>query len=140
MSADTFTIKQVAATTGISTHTLRYYETLGLIHPIDRADNTHRRYSQEDINWIQFLLKLRATGMPLQAMQAFADLQRRGDDTLPERIAILKALEHDVESRIAELNDHLGVIRYKIDLYSGRVAGQQLACATEPDVLPTAAD
>lgn len=140
MSADTFTIKQVAAATGISTHTLRYYESLGLIHPIDRADNTHRRYTQDDVNWIQFLLKMRATGMSIQDMQAFAELQRRGDSTLPERVERLKALEHDVEQRIAELHDHLRVIRYKIDLYSGRVVKQASVGAPEPDALPTAAD
>lgn len=139
MSSDTFTIKQVAETTGISTHTLRYYETLGLIHPIDRAGNTHRRYTQEDINWIQFLLKLRATGMSIQDMQAFAELQRRGDSTLPERIEMLKVFERDVVGRIAEWNDHLSMIRYKIDLYSGRVSKQQ-ACAPDTEALPSAAD
>lgn len=130
MTIDMFTIRQVAAETGISVHTLRYYEQLGLIHPIDRADNTHRRYTRDDIGWIQFLLKLRATGMSLQNMQVYAQLQRQGDVTLPRRIAMLKTLQLEVEEHVRELNGHLDLIRYKIEYYSGVVAAQ-----TETEVL-----
>lgn len=122
MLNEAFTIKQVAETVGVSVHTLRYYEQLGLIHPIGRADNTHRRYSQDDIGWIQFLLKLRATGMSLHDMQTYARLQRQGDETLPERIEMLRTLEREVEGHIQELNGHLDLIRYKIAFYSERVA------------------
>src|SRR5690606_38983841 len=80
------TIQQVAEATQLSEHTLRYYERIGLIHPISRADNGHRRYSPDDIGWIDFLTKLRAAGMTIQQMQAYAELQRRGDETLPERV------------------------------------------------------
>ncbi len=130
MTTDMFTIRQVAAETGISVHTLRYYEQLGLIHPIDRADNTHRRYTRDDIGWIQFLLKLRATGMSLQNMQVYAQLQRQGDVTLPQRIAMLKTLQLEVEEHVRELNGHLDLIRYKIEYYSGVVEAQ-----TETEVL-----
>ncbi len=120
------TISQVADATGLSGHTLRYYERVGLIHPIDRADNTHRRYSRDDIGWIEFLMKLRATGMSIGDMQTYAELQRGGDATLPERVEMLKALRHDVETHIAELNAHLGLIRYKIEFYGGIIAEQGL--------------
>lgn len=116
------TIQQVAEATGLSVHTLRYYERVGLIHAIERADNRHRRYSQDDIGWIKFLMKLRATGMSIQDMQTYAQFQRRGDATLPERVTMLKTLEGDVQQRIAELEDHLKLIRYKIDVYGARVA------------------
>jgi DNA-binding transcriptional MerR regulator len=112
------TIRQAAEITGLSVHTLRYYEQIGLIHPIDRADNTHRRYSQEDIDWIEFLKKLRATGMSIQDMQIYAELQRQGDVTLPERVEMLKTLQQDVEAHLQELNEHLDLIRYKIAYYS----------------------
>jgi len=127
MSTESLTIKQAAEATGLSVHTLRYYEGLGLIHPIDRAGNTHRRYTREDIGWIQFLLKLgwiqfllklRATGMSIQDMQTYAELQRQGDETLQQRVAMLKAPEREVEAHIAELSGHLDLIRYKIALYS----------------------
>ncbi|MBZ0308201.1 MAG: MerR family transcriptional regulator [Anaerolineae bacterium] len=113
-----FTIQQTAEVTGLSVHTLRYYENIGLIHPINRADNTHRRYSQEDIDWIRFLKKLRATGMSIQDMQTYAELQRQGDVTLPERVEMLKNLQQKLESHIDELNEHLNLIRYKITFYT----------------------
>jgi DNA-binding transcriptional MerR regulator len=116
------TIQQVAQATGLSVYTLRYYERIGLIHPIGRAGNTHRRYSTDDIGWIDFLTKLRSTGMSIQEMQTYAELQRQGDDTLPERLEMLKALRRKVEAHIDELNDHLKIIRGKIDYYGEIVA------------------
>ncbi|NWF69012.1 MAG: MerR family transcriptional regulator [Chloroflexi bacterium] len=121
---DRLTIQQVADTTGLSVHTLRYYERIGLIHPIGRAENTHRRYSLEDIGWINFLNKLRATGMSIQEMQVYAGLQRLGDETLPERLEMLKRLRHTVEERIAELQENLKIVNYKIDLYQKIVSEQ----------------
>lgn len=59
------TIQQVAAATGLTEHTLRYYERIGLIHPIVRAGSGHRRYCERDIWWIEFLMKLRNTGMSI---------------------------------------------------------------------------
>ncbi len=114
---DVYTIQQVAEATGLSVHTLRYYERIGLIHSIGRAENSHRRYSDDDIGWINFLNKLRATGMSIQEMQRYAELQRLGDETLPERLEILKALRQRVETHIDELYEHLKIIRYKIDNY-----------------------
>jgi DNA-binding transcriptional MerR regulator len=111
------TIQQVAQATGLSVHTLRYYERVGLIHSIDRAQNTHRRYTKDDIGWIEFLMKLRATGMSIQKMQRYAELQRQGDATLRERVAMLKDLRCHVEAQIQHLNEHLGIIHYKIDFY-----------------------
>jgi DNA-binding transcriptional MerR regulator len=111
------TIQEAAQATGLSEHTLRYYERVGLIHPIDRGQNTHRRYSQDDVGWINFLTKLRATGMSIRDMQRYAELQRRGDETLAERVEMLKALRDKVEAHMDELNEHLKLIYYKIELY-----------------------
>src|SRR5262245_41906759 len=111
------TIQQVAEATALSVHTLRYYERIGLIHPIGRASNTHRRYTQDYVGWIDFLMKLRATGMSIQQMQAYAELQRQGDDSLPERLEMLKALRNKVEAHMRELHDNLNLICYKIEYY-----------------------
>jgi DNA-binding transcriptional MerR regulator len=75
---DKLTIQQVADATGLSVYTLRYYERIGLIHLIDRAENRHRRYSIYDLDWIEFLTKLRTTGMSIQQMLSYAELQRHG--------------------------------------------------------------
>lgn len=117
------TIQQVALATGLSVYTLRYYERVGLIHPIGRAENSHRRYTTDDIGWINFLNKLRATGMSIQGMQAYAELQRQGDDTLPERVEMLKELRRKVEMHMEELREHMGVLNYKIDAYERVIAG-----------------
>jgi DNA-binding transcriptional MerR regulator len=111
------TIQQVSEATGLSAHTLRYYERIGLIHPIEREKNTHRRYTLDDVGWVDFLNKLRATGMSIQQMTAYAALQRMGDMTLPQRVAMLKAHRDAVEEELAALRKHLDVIRWKVEIY-----------------------
>jgi DNA-binding transcriptional MerR regulator len=120
------TIQEVSRATGLSAHTLRYYERIGLIHPITREENTRRCYTADDIGWIDFLLKLRATGMSIKEMQHYAELQRQGDATLPVRLEMLKSLRDKVESHIEEMNEHLKLIYYKIDYYEKIVEEQML--------------
>lgn len=122
MNENTLTIQQVAEATGLSEYTLRYYERIGLIHSINRAENGHRRYSPDDVGWIDFLNKLRATGMSIQQMQQYAELQRDGDCTLPERLEMLKAHRAQVEAQLDILYEHLKVIRYKIEYYQAIVS------------------
>lgn len=118
MTDDALTIQQVAAATGLSGHTLRYYERIGLIAPVQRAENGHRRYSAGDVGWIDFLMRLRATGMPISQMQQYAELQRQGEHTLAARLDLLKQHRDAVLEQIAGLEDNLSVIEYKIDYYS----------------------
>lgn len=120
------TIQEVSKATGLSAHTLRYYERIGLIHPIDREENSRRLYTEDDIGWIDFLLKLRATGMSIKEMQRYAELQRQGDATLPERVEMLKSLRNKVEARMSELNEHLKLICYKIEIYGQMVTEKEL--------------
>jgi len=126
MPKDKLTIRDVTRATGLSAHTLRYYERIGLIHPIEREENTRRCYSADDLGWIDFLLKLRATGMSIRDMQKYAELQRRGDATLPERVEMLKSLRDKVEARMNELNEHLKLIHYKIEIYQNIVNEKEL--------------
>ncbi len=124
---DQLTIQQAAEVIGLSVHTLRYYERIGLIHSINRAANTHRRYTRDDVGWLDFLNKLRATGMSIRQMQAYAQLQRQGDDTLPERLEMLKTHGREVEAHMDVLREYLKVIHYKIDLYEGVLAEAETA-------------
>ncbi len=123
---DRLTIQEVAQATGLSAHTLRYYERIGLIHPIDREQNSHRRYTTDDVGWIDFLTKLRAIGMSIKDMQRYAALQRRGDETLAERVEMLMSLRDKVEAHMDELNEHLKLIYYKIELYSKMAAEKEM--------------
>ena len=120
------TIQEVTQATGLSAHTLRYYERIGLIHPIERQENTRRSYTSDDVGWINFLLKLRAIGMSIRDMQRYAELQRQGDETLPERLEMLKSLRDQVEAHIDELNEHLKLIHYKIEIYGQMVRENEL--------------
>lgn len=120
------TIQEAARATGLTPHTLRYYERVGLIHPIDREENTRRRYSRDDIGWIDFITKLRATGMSIKEMQKYAALQRQGDETLPQRVEMLRELRDQVEERIGELKEHLKLVYYKIDIYEKIVSEREL--------------
>jgi len=120
------TIQEAAEATGLTPHTLRYYERIGLIHPINREENTRRCYTANDVGWIEFLLKLRATGMSIKDMQRYAQLQRQGDDTLPERVEMLMSLRDKVEAHIDEMNEHLKLIHHKIDYYSQVVEEKEL--------------
>lgn len=123
---DKLTIQEVAQATGLTPHTLRYYERIGLIHPINREENTRRCYTADDVGWIDFLLKLRATGMSIKDMQRYAELQRQGDVTLPERVEMLKALRDEVEAHIEDLDEHLKLVYYKIDYYQKVIEDQVL--------------
>jgi DNA-binding transcriptional MerR regulator len=117
----THTINEVAGFTGVSIDTLRYYERIGLIHRVERLSNTHRRYTQSDILWIQFLLKLRSTGMSIQQMLLYARLQRIGDSTLGERIALLKGHHEQIETSIQHMQECLAILDYKITLYESKL-------------------
>lgn len=121
----TLTIQQVAQQTGLSVHTLRYYERNGLLEPVDRASSGHRRYSEEDIARIEFLTCLRATGMPIRQMQEFARLFRERPDAIGDRRVILEAHERELQAHIQELQRDLEVIQWKIVYYKGLEAQQQ---------------
>src|SRR5205814_7585901 len=108
------TIQQVALQTGLSIDTLRYYERIGLLEPIGRAQNGHRRYTQHDLAWIDLLLRLRETSMPRAQMVHFAQLRRQGSATLTERRLMLEQHQHSLEQRIQELERHMALLHQKI--------------------------
>ncbi len=111
------TIQQVSERTGLSVYTLRYYERNGLLEPINRAANGHRRYSPTDIKRIEFLTKLRMTGMPIRQMQQYALSLRQNPDAFNERREILETHEREVRQRIREFNQNLEMIQWKIQNY-----------------------
>jgi DNA-binding transcriptional MerR regulator len=116
------TISDAARAAGVSAHTLRYYERAGLLDPIERGESGHRRYRDEDLVRIEFLTKLRATGMPIRAIRAYADLVRRGEDTNEKRLAMLEAHRDAVRARLDETQHNLDLIEKKIDHYRERLA------------------
>lgn len=108
------TIEQTAIETGLTSDTLRYYERIGLITGIERASNGHRRYTADDIVWINFLKQLRATGMPIARMKHFAQLRREGDSTRPQRRQILEQHRQNLREQVQMIEDFITVIDGKI--------------------------
>ena len=70
----TYKISEVAAMTGLSIPTLRYYETLGLLKPV-RQENNYRLFTDKELNWIEFIKRAKATGMPLAKIMTYAKLR-----------------------------------------------------------------
>ncbi|MFD7557988.1 MULTISPECIES: MerR family transcriptional regulator [unclassified Streptomyces] len=115
-----YTISEVEARTGLTQHTLRWYERIGLMPHVDRSHSGQRRFSDQDLNWLSFVGKLRATGMSVADMVRYAELVREGDHTFDERRALLERTRSEVRARLTELTDALAVLDYKIGIYSGK--------------------
>ncbi|AGK49133.1 MULTISPECIES: MerR family transcriptional regulator [Burkholderia] len=128
------TIGQVAALVGVSTHTLRYYEQAGLLRSISRTPAGHRLYAPADLDWLRFVMRLKATGMPIAGMQAFAELRAQGDATFGERRALLAAHRDAVRAQIDALQTNLDAIVDKIAYYerAERDAIRQTGQTTQP--------
>jgi DNA-binding transcriptional MerR regulator len=116
------TISDAARVTGVSAHTLRYYERAGLmLDRVGRASSSHRRYSDDDIRWVVLLTKLRSTGMPIRRVREYAELVRAGDGNEAERLALLEAHRAAVLEQLEAMRANLEAIDFKIDLYRGRL-------------------
>lgn len=113
-----YTISEVAARTGLTAHTLRWYERIGLMPYANRSHTGQRRFTNRDLDWLGLVGKLRLTGMPVAVMVRYAELVRAGAGTVAERQELLEATRRDVAARIAELQDSLSVLNYKIDSYA----------------------
>ena len=114
------TIAEAAEQTGLTAHTLRYYERDGLMRtPVHRSASGHRAYDEADLAWISLISKLRATGMPIRDVKQYASLVRAGSGNEAERLALLRAHRERVLRQLEEVRSHLGAIDYKIDLYEG---------------------
>src|SRR5437764_15236136 len=108
------TIQKVAQQTGLSIDTLRYYERIGLLEPVGRAQNGHRRYPQRDLAWIDLLIRLRDTGMPRAQMVREAYLRRQGSSTLAERRLMLEQHQRSLQQHMQELEQHMAALQQKI--------------------------
>ncbi|MEU3484716.1 MerR family transcriptional regulator [Streptomyces massasporeus] len=122
---DHYTISEVVAFTGLTAHTLRWYERIGLMPHIDRSHTGQRRYTNRDLDWLDLVGKLRLTGMPVADMVRYAELVREGDHTYGERFELLQTTREDVLARIDELRGTLAVLDRKISFYAD--AGRALA-------------
>ena len=127
----------------MTAHTLRYYERVGLIQPVGRARNGHRRYSEADEAWLNFLHCMRATNMSIRDMQRYAQLREQGDATSLERRKLLEDHQAAIAGKIAELEKAHALLTHKIANYKMieeriRISGPRAAEEETEDELVTA--
>jgi DNA-binding transcriptional MerR regulator len=112
-----FTIRNMAERCGMTAHTLRYYERVGLIQPVGRARNGHRRYTEADAAWLNFLHCMRATNMPIREMQRYAALREMGDETSEQRRKLLEDHRATITAQIEALQKAHALLTHKIANY-----------------------
>jgi DNA-binding transcriptional MerR regulator len=110
-------IGNLSKKSGLSAHTLRYYERIGLMPYADRDRSGQRDYDDSILNWIEFLGRLKTTDMPIREMLRYAELLERGDQTYSQRREMLESHRRRVKERLAELNTCLRVLDKKIASY-----------------------
>ena len=117
------TIGQVAERTGLSVHTLRFYEREGILaNPVQRGPGGHRVYSEDDVDWLTVCTVLRGSGMPIPTIARYTALVRRGEGNEPERLALLCQHREQVTAQMAQLTRCLDLINFKVGVYEDILA------------------
>jgi DNA-binding transcriptional MerR regulator len=114
-------IAEAAQISGLSAHTLRYYERAGLLDPVGRNGSGHRRYREADLERIAFLARLRATGMPIREVRRYAELMQAGERTNAARLALLEEHRDAVLAGLETTSRNLELIEWKITFYKERL-------------------
>lgn len=112
-------IGELARRSGLSAYTIRYYERIGLLPYADRDRSSQRDYDASILIWIEFLGRLKTTGMPIRDMLRYAELRERGVGTAAERRDMLEQHRERVRAHVADLQACLLVLDTKIAGYAG---------------------
>ncbi|USL45743.1 MerR family transcriptional regulator [Priestia megaterium] len=128
-----YTISQVSDQTGLSIHTLRYYEKEGITPIIKRNESGRRIYEAKDIEWLKYICCFRATGMTIADLKEFVALVMRGDETIDQRISMLKKQNENINSKINQLMSYQAMIDHKINWYSKDI-GHSKVCPREGSI------
>jgi DNA-binding transcriptional MerR regulator len=117
-------IGELSRLSGLSPHTLRFYEAEGILKPAGRTVSGHRQYHSEDVLWLEFVLRLKLTGMPLAEIKQYAVLRLQGEKTLQRRLTMLKLHRERLVTRLDELTKCASVLDDKIRTYRKMLAKQ----------------
>jgi DNA-binding transcriptional MerR regulator len=110
-------MKEFSKLVGLSSYALRYYEKIGLLQNIQRNSSGHRDYTSKDLQWIEFVNRLKDTGMPLAEIQQYARLRERGSSTVLARQTLLEQHKENLKAHIELQQKHLAILEDKINLY-----------------------
>ena len=119
------TISEVSRTCNLSQDTLRYYERIGLIPIVNRRKSGIRDYSEEDCRWIEFAKCMRDAGLPIEVLIKYLALFQKGDATIEARKALLTEQRDKLIARIAEMQETLERLNYKIESYEQTVVSAE---------------
>jgi DNA-binding transcriptional MerR regulator len=121
-----FTLQEVVNRSGLSEHTLRYYERIGLLDQVHRDGSSgHRRYTAEDLQIIEVMACLRATGMSIDDMRKFLELGREGQAGAQELAELFEAHRQKLEIEVAKKQEHLRYLEYKVEFWKAVTAGDE---------------
>ncbi len=128
-----YSIQDVSKKTGLSAHTLRYYEKEGLISGVERSQGGFRQYTDEDLEALGLICCLKNTGMSLQEIAEFVRLTHQGDYTLRERVELLRQHRENVVQRMAEMQRYLDKVTRKINFFSEKLRAYEEQQASQKD-------
>lgn len=115
--AETFSVTEVERISGLSTDDLLWYEELGLIDSVSREPGGQRIYSASNLRWLEFLNRLRSTGMPVEEMGRYVELAQEGEHTVAERRELLAVHRRRVAAHAEELTATVHYLDWQIDFY-----------------------
>jgi len=110
-------IQTFSKLTNVSAHTIRYYEKIGLIKQVERNTSGHRYFTQKDVLWVEFIKRLKDTGMPLKQILTYAELREQGESTSLDRMQMLELHAQALQEKIALEQLNLEMLRAKIVHY-----------------------
>lgn len=113
----TYKISEVAKILGVSVHTLRYWDKIGLLNFIERDKNGNRVFKRDDFILLDTILCLKATGMHLRDIKHYVELCQKGISSVPERLEIMEGQKDEIEKQIEDLKDELFVAEQKVKYY-----------------------
>ena len=116
-----YTIHEACKRTGLTAHTLRYYEKEKLLPNVSRSAGGFRQYTDEDMESLAMICCLKNTGMSLQDIARFMELAREGDQTLRERCELLKRHRESVLARMEEMQRYLDKVTGKVDYFTEKL-------------------
>ena len=120
----TLTIKQMADLSGMSEHTLRYYERIGLLDRVKRDSSSgHRRYTAEDVEKIEMLACLRTTGMSIEDMRTYVALLKDGKAAADQQLALFEAQKKALEQELVRKQEHLRYLEHKVAFWKAVQSG-----------------
>lgn len=119
---ETYSVTEVERISGLPARELHWYEELGLIDDVTRDPGGQRIYSAANLRWLEFLNRLRSTGMPVDEMRQYVEMSREGDRMVPERRALLAAHRRRVLAHVEELTATVHYLEWQIEFYQEKEA------------------